>query len=123
MGLANILVFAKEGCVRLIGSKPGNEDGGINSLCKQHLQGLQSPIEVFTHQGGKIKGGGKSQTGNAMKGDESRSIKRETFGLKSSSFKIMGFLPWPLSPESNLGYYRRSGPLGVIAPDSSHTEV
>lgn len=51
---------------------------------------VNSTSKVFNHQfegvhhrGGKKKRRGKSQTGNAMKGDESRSIKRETFGLKS----------------------------------------
>lgn len=72
-------------CVRLVGSETGNEDWDINSLCKQHLQGLQSPIWGCSPPGWekKKKRRGKSQTGNAMKGDESRSIKRATFGLKS----------------------------------------
>lgn len=80
-------------CVPPVGSKTGNEDRGINSLCKQHLQGLQSPIWGCSPPGWKKKRRGKSQTGNAVKGDESRSIKRETFGLWSLAFKIMGIPP------------------------------
>lgn len=37
-------VYQGELCVRLVGCKAGNEDRSINSLCKQHLQDLQSPI-------------------------------------------------------------------------------
>lgn len=47
----------------------------VNSTFKSSITNLR----VFTTRVEKKK----SQTGNAVKGDESKSIKRETFGLKS----------------------------------------
>lgn len=55
--------------------------GALIAFVNSTFKVFNHQFEGVHHQGGKKRG--KSQTGNAMKGDESKSIKRETFGLKS----------------------------------------
>ena len=69
-------------CVRLVGGKTGNEDRALIAFVNSTSKTFNHQFESIHHPGGGRGRSRKSQTGNAMKGDESGSIKRETFGLK-----------------------------------------
>jgi hypothetical protein len=76
-------VSTKESFVSgLLAVKQEMRTGALIAFVNSTSKTFNHQFESIHHPGGGRGRSRKSQTGNAMRGDESRSIKRETFGLK-----------------------------------------